>query len=170
MTVLNTVFVLVHATAATLAFVAGVLAVPGGRFLGTYRVAVVVMAAALVPAVLVDWTDTDPVARAVFGGLLLLAGAVVVRAELAVRARPERTGGVRAAYLGHLGFTLIALADGFVVVAAIRAGAPGWLVALGAAAVVVAGHSAVRLGIRRLVLAPRPGGTGLSRISDQAHC
>ena len=170
---LNTVFVLVHAAAATLAFVAGVLAVPRGRFIGTYRVAVAVMALALVPAVLVEWARTDPVARAVCGGLLLLAGVVVVRAELAVRSRPERTGGVCAAYLGHLGFTLIALADGFAVVTAIRAGAPGWLVGAGAAAVVAVGHATVGVARRRLVVAAgvrTPVTAGFPRSGDEAHC
>ena len=169
---LNTVFVSVHAAAATVAFVAGVLAVPGGRFLGTCRAALVVMAVALVPAVLVDWADTDPVARAISGGLLVLAGVVVVRAELAVRARPERTGGVSAAYLGHLGFTLIALADGFAVVAAIRAGAPGWLVGAGAVAVVAAGHATVRATARRLVAPPTtgaPADAAFTPMGDQAH-
>jgi hypothetical protein len=156
-TVLNTVFVSLHAAAATVAFVAGFLAVPAGRFLGTCRAALVVMTAVLVPAVLVDWADTDPVARGVFGGLFLLAGIMVVRSELAVRSRPERTGGVSAAYLGHLGFTLIALADGFAVVAAIRAGAPGWLVGAGAVGVVAAGHAAIQVAIRRLVVAPTAG-------------
>ena len=151
---LNTVFVTVHATAATVAFVAGVLAAPGGRFLAVYRAGILVMAGALVPAVLVDWAVTEPVARAVFGGLFLLVLVVVLRAEAAVRSSPDRTGGPSKAYVGHLGFTLIALADGFAVVAALWAGAPGWLVGLGAAAVVGAGHAAVRLGVRRLVVAP----------------
>ena len=147
----NTVFVTLHAVAATLAFGAGALSAASGRFLGLYRAAMAVMLAALVPAVLVDWTTTDATARAVFAGLIGLAAVMVARAELAVRRRPERTGGPTAAYLEHIGFTLIALADGFAVVAAIRGGAPGWAVGVLAVGVVVAGHLALQLAKRRLV-------------------
>ena len=87
--VLNTILITVHAVAATIAFGAGALSAPAGRFLGIYRGAMAVMAAALVPAVLVDWSTTDPTARIVFVGLIGLAGVMVVRAELAVR-RPSR--------------------------------------------------------------------------------
>ena len=151
---LHTILIAAHAVAATVAFVAGVLAVPNGRFLGVYRVGLGVMTAALVPAVLMDWASTDAVARLAFGGLFVLAVVMVVRGERAARLAPARTGGPRRDYVQHVGFTLIALADGFAVVAALRAGAPGWLVGLGAAAVVGAGHAAVRLGVRRLVVAP----------------
>ena len=66
----DTVFVSVHAAAATIAFGAGLLAIPTGRFIGVYRAALVVAVVALVPAVFVDWLTTAPVLRAVFGGLL----------------------------------------------------------------------------------------------------
>lgn len=149
---LNTLFITVHATAATIGFVAGMLAVPAGRFLGLYRGALAVMAVALVPAVLVDWTATDPVARAVFAGLFVLSVVMVVRGELAARLAPARTGGPAPAYVDHLGFTLVALADGFAVVAVIRAGVPGWLVAAVAVGVVVIGHTGIQLAKRRLAL------------------
>ncbi len=148
----NTLFITVHAVAATLAFGAGVLSAASGRFLGVYRAAMAVMLAALVPAVLVDWATTDTAARAVFAGLIGLAGVMVARAELAVRRRPGRTGGPTAAYLEHIGFTLIALADGFAVVAAIRGGMPGWTVGVLAVGVVVAGHLMLQAAKRRLVL------------------
>lgn len=149
---LHTVFITVHALAATLAFVAGVLAVPAGRFLTIYRAALVVMTAALVPALLVSWNTIDAVARTVFTGLLVLAAGMIVRAELAGRMSPVRTGGPVAAYLEHVGFTLIALADGFVVVAAIRAGAPGWLTGAVAVGVVAVGHVALGIAKRRLAV------------------
>ena len=150
----TTFFITLHAVAATIAFGAGVLSATSGRFLGVYRAAMAVMAAALVPAVVVDWaTTTDTTARAVFAGLLGLAGVMVLRAELAVRRRPECGRGPTAAYLEHVGFTLIALADGFAVVAAIRGGAPGWTVAVLAVGVVVVGHLTLQAAKRRLVRA-----------------
>ena len=148
---MNTVFVSLHAVAATIAFAAGLAALPAGRLVRVHLAAVVVMAAALVPAVLVDWGTTPAGARAAFAALSVLAGVVVVRAVLAVRGRPQVTGAPSAAYLGHVGFGLIALADGFAVVAALRAGLPGVAVAALALAVVVAGHVGIGVLRRRLV-------------------
>ena len=147
----NTLFITLHAVAATVAFGAGALSAASGRYLGVYRAAMAVMLAALVPAVLVDWATTDATARIVFAGLLVLGAVMVVRAELAARRAPARTGGPTAGYLEHIGFTLIALADGFVVVTAIRSGAPGWAVGVLAVGVVLVGHVTLRSAERRLV-------------------
>ena len=151
---LDTVLVTVHAVAATIAFAAGVLSASSGRLLGVYRVAMATMAVALVPAVLVDWATTDPTARIVFSGLIGLAAAMVLRSELAARQSPARTGGPTPGYLGHVGFTLIALADGFAVVTAIRSGMPGWAVGVLAVGVVAVGHLSLSLAKRRLVHPP----------------
>ena len=110
------------------------------------------MAGALLPAVLVDWATTPAGARAAFAVLAVLAVVVVARAVLAVRGRPQLTGGPSTSYLGHLGFALIALADGFVVVAALRAGLPGPAVAALGVAVVVAGHVGLGVLQRRLAI------------------
>ena len=147
----DTVFVTVHAAAATVAFGAGLLAVPRGRFASVHRAALVVAVVALVPAVLVDWQTTAPALRAVFGGLLVLALVMVVRSVLAVRRRPSRGEAPSAPYLDHLGFTLISLADGFAVVTVFRAGAPPWLVVAFAVVVAGAGHLALQATKRRLV-------------------
>jgi hypothetical protein len=145
----NTVFVTVHATAAVVAFGAGLLALRTERVLPAYRLAVAVMAGALVPAVLVDWAATDLAARVAFSGLIGLAAVMVVRAELAGRRPPSATGGPSPAYVDHIGFTLISLAVGFVVVSGIRLGAPGWLVAVLGVGIVLAGRSVLgRLGRR----------------------
>jgi hypothetical protein len=46
--------------------------------------------------------------------------------------------------MGHVGFTLISLWDGFVIVLAIDLGAPGWLVAVLAVLGVVVGIRSLR--------------------------
>jgi hypothetical protein len=74
-----------------------------------------------------------------------------VRSALAVRGRPQVTGGPSTAYLGHLGFALIALADGFAVVATLRAGLPVAVVTGLALGVVAVGHVGIGLLRRRLV-------------------
>jgi hypothetical protein len=152
----NTVFVSLHAVAATVAFAAGLTALPAGRLVRVHLGAVGVMAAALVPAVLVDWAATPAGARIAFAALSALAVVVVVRSALAVRGRPQVTGGASAAYLGHLGFALIALADGFAVVATLRAGLPVPVVAGLALGVVAVGHVGIGLLRRRLVPALAP--------------
>jgi hypothetical protein len=136
----HTAFITVHATAATIALVSGVLALPAGRFLLAYRCSLALSIATLVPALLVDWTTTDTTARLVFSGLLALGAVMVLRAELAARLRPERTGGPTAHYLDHIGFTLISLTEAFVIVALIRAGVPGWLIAVAAVGLALTGH------------------------------
>ena len=152
----NSVFIAVHAAAAVVAFAAGALSLRSGHYLRTYRTAIAVMAAALLPAVLVDWATTDVVARIVFSGLLGLAAAMVLRAELAGRRSPATTGGPTATYLHHVGFTLIALADGFAVVSAVRLGLPGWAVGVLAVGVVLAGQAGVAAVERRSVGRPAP--------------
>ena len=148
---MDTFFVSVHAVAATVAFATGLTALPGGRLVRLHLAAVVLMTGALAPAVLVDWGTTPVGARAAFAALSILALVMVARAWLAVRERPQVTGSPTAGYLGHVGFVLIALADGFAVVASIRAGLPGYAVAALALGVVAAGHVAVGLLQRRLV-------------------
>lgn len=148
---MNTFFVSAHAVAATVAVVAGLVALPSGRLVRLHLAAVVLMAAALVPAVLVDWATTPVGARVAFAALSVLALVMVARAALAVRGRPQVTGGPTGRYLGHVGFALIALADGFAVVAAIRAGLPGYAAAVLALAVIAVGHAALGVLRRRLV-------------------
>jgi hypothetical protein len=46
-------------------------------------------------------------------------------------------------YIRHIGFNLVALFDGFVVVSAFNGGVPGWVAAVIGAGVAVAGHLAI---------------------------
>jgi hypothetical protein len=147
----DTFFVSVHAVAATVAFAAGLVALPSGRLVHLHLAAVALMTAALVPAVLVDWGTTPVGALVAFSALSVLALVMVLRGVLAVRSRPQLTGGPTAGYLGHVGFVLIALADGFAVVAAIRAGLPGPAVVALALGVIAAGHVGLGVLQRRLV-------------------
>ncbi len=84
------------------------------------------------------------------------------RATLASRMLPATTGGPTDAYLNHVGFTLIALFDGFAVVAVLRAGAPAWLVAVTAVGLPVIGHFALRATRVRLVRPPDTERVGVS--------
>jgi hypothetical protein len=55
----------------------------------------------------------------------------------------RRSGQWRVPCRGHIGFTLIALSDGFVIVSAIDLGAPGWLVGVLVVLGVVVGSRAL---------------------------
>jgi hypothetical protein len=154
MPVWHTLFIALHAASATLALVAGLVALRGGRLFALYRWAMLGMALALAAAIAAGWPGYTGALRVVYVGLAVLAAAMVARANLAARMLPARTGGPTWRYLDHVGFTLIALADGFVVVAVLDAGAPGWATAAAGVAVAVGGHLGLRA--RQLRLA-RPG-------------
>lgn len=147
----HTVFIVLHAVAATVAWLAALVALPAGRFFEVYRWAQIGAVAALVPALAVGWSGYDTVLRIAYSGLLVLAAVMLVRAHLAARMLPAATGGPTARYIDHVGFTIIALSDGFAIVAALRAGAPGWLVAVVAVGVIVAGHFGLRVAKARWV-------------------
>lgn len=156
---MGTALVFLHASAGVVAFVAGLLAMlrRGDRralHLG-YLAGLVVMLVGLLGVVALRWSELDRTGRAVDLGLTLLAGYMLLRA---VRAGRRRARGEWDGYLDDLGFTLIALFDGFAIVAAIDVGAPGWLVAVVAVAAVVVGIAGTnRLKGRRSTVPARDG-------------
>jgi hypothetical protein len=110
-----------------------------------YLGALWLMVLCLIAVVAVDWTTLDRTSRAVFGGLTLFALYIGGRGWSARRLLHRRPPGWAGAFVEDVGFTLIALFDGFVIVAALDLGAPVWLVVLVGALGVLAG----RLGIGR---------------------
>jgi uncharacterized membrane protein len=86
------------------------------------------MLVAVLLAIAADWPQLDVARRVVFSalgvfGLYMAWRAVQARETL--RAQPE---GWQLKYIDHVGFNLISLFAGFVIVAAIDLGLPGWLV------------------------------------------
>lgn len=151
----HTSFIVLHASAATVSLVAGLIALPAGRCFALYRWSLAAMVVFLAPALVIDWPGLDPIVQVIFAALLGLGAVMFWRASRAGAMLPATTGGPTPTYLDHVGFTLISLAVGFVAVAVLRAGAPGGLVAGSAAAVVVVGHLARRVAKARLVQ-PQP--------------
>jgi hypothetical protein len=82
----------------------------------------------LVLAVALDWGTLATVSRLVFGALTVLALYVGWRGWQAFQDLQRRGTGWTASYLDDIGFTLIALFDGFVIIGALDLGAPVWLV------------------------------------------
>lgn len=87
----------------------------------------------LVPLLLViavDWPQLDAARQVIFTALDALGLYMAWRAIQARRALQTQPKGWRLKYIDHVGFNLISLFAGFVIVAAIDLGAPGWLIAV----------------------------------------
>lgn len=129
-----------HAAGCGTAFVSGLgaFAAPRRRFLLSayiWSLSAGVLAVALVVAI--DWRGLDTGSQAAFAALLALGAYMVRRASRAVRllgrSRPEQA-------LADIGFTLIALLDGFAIILALGLGLATPAVIALAIAVVVAGR------------------------------
>lgn len=135
-----------HAAAATGAFVTGVAALRPERgrahrwLLAVLVWTLVAMVAFVVAAILSHWNDLQAAEKITFPALVVLALYMVRRARLAQTAINTTTTTGRHRYLDSIGFVLIALSNGFVIVAALDLGAPVWLVAGLAVGVTLAGH------------------------------
>ncbi|HEV2778613.1 MAG TPA: hypothetical protein VGX25_04360 [Actinophytocola sp.] len=132
----HTVLITVHAVAGVVAFVAGCLALRRDTAFPTYLWALVTTMVFLALAIAQEWGSIDWPARALFLAFLGLGGVMLWRAD---RARRIRDAG-SPSYVGHIGFTLVALFDAFVVVAVLNAGAPVWAVVAAGVLIAVAGH------------------------------
>lgn len=111
--------------------------------LPAYVVVILVMVVALASAVAIGWGARSGSERATFGGLVLLGGYTAWRAWHAWAVRGRRTAGWSLTFVTDIGFTLITLFDGFVIVAALDLGAPGWAVGAVAVLGVVVGRWAI---------------------------
>jgi hypothetical protein len=125
--------IVLHAAAALGAFAVGV-AVIDPRRAGSHRwtlpalvgllVAVTVF---MIGAMAAHWSDLPGASRIAFGALVGLAVYMVYRARHASGLADHDDHARAARHVDDLGFILIALFDGFVIVAAIDLGAPAWL-------------------------------------------
>jgi uncharacterized membrane protein YfcA len=132
-----------HAAAGVASFVAGAFALPQTRHgnwpYPVYLAGLIGLVAFMVGAVAVDWPSLDGASRGIYLGLIALGGYMLWRGGHAgVRLR-DHPDGWRRHYLDDLGFTLISLFDGFIIVGAIDLGAPTWLVVAVAVLAVVIG-------------------------------
>lgn len=138
---LHSTFIALHALAGTVAFAAGCVALRRGRGFPVYLWSMIAMTVFLVLAVVSEWNLLDSTTSAVFAAFVVLAGFMLWRAVRARSLRPAPSAaGPSVAYFEHIGFTLVALFDAFVVVSVLNAGAPGWLVAAVGVAIGIAGH------------------------------
>jgi hypothetical protein len=144
-----------HALCGLTCFVAGVaalrLSAPGSLVFRIYLTALVGLVVFLLAAVAYDWPRLDGTSRYVFTGLFALGLYMLWRGIRASARIAGQASGWRPKYIDDVGFTLISLFDGFVIVLAIDLGAPGWLVGVIAVAGVVLGIVGIRAAKARYV-------------------
>jgi hypothetical protein len=144
----HTLAIVVHALSATGAFVVGVAflfqreTLRQRQLVGAHVVLLMLMEVFLVIAILSHVASVATSTQLVFGGLALLGGYMIWRAVQAVSALQEHPGNP-GAVIDHIGFNLISLFDGFVIVSALDVHAPGWLVAVMAVGAVALGIAAI---------------------------
>lgn len=153
--VAHSILIAVHALSGAVAFGCGLRALRRASWFAAYYWSMVAMAGFVVAAVAVGWPDLDSAPRIVFAGLLALAAVMLWRAE---QARQLLRAGhyPSPAAVGQIGFTLVALADAFVVVGVIDLGAPAAVVLPAALLVALVGHLLVRRAQRGLAGAATP--------------
>jgi hypothetical protein len=104
----------------------------------------------LAGAILVSWKNYSTLERVIFPGLFVLGIYMLYRARNANLLRKTRQNEWTQDYIEHIGFTLISLFEGFIIVSGLNSGVPGWLVALLAILGVLAGRWMIGFAQRRL--------------------
>jgi hypothetical protein len=146
----HTLLIALHTAFAVAAFIAGALLVFVPRhavklwLVSLYTWSVVAMVVFVAAAIASHWPQLARVQRLSFLGLGGLGLYMIHRALRASRVLRLRQIGSRGAAVDDIGFTLISLFDGLVIVSAIDLGAPGWLVALAAVLGVALGTRIIR--------------------------
>ena len=133
---IRAIFITLHSISATVGFFAGsfLMVSPvytsSQRFFGLYWWTLVGMSVFLAGSILVSWVQYSVIERIVFPGLLALSLYMLYRAWNAKRLLQDQPDTWKHDYLEHIGFTLISLFEGFIIVSGLNAGLPGWSVAL----------------------------------------
>jgi hypothetical protein len=161
--VLHTVLIAVHAAAGLVALVAGGLALQRRRPFGLYFWSLAACLGALAAVVAVDRGGPDTSSRVLSIAFLALGGFMLWRAVQARRLLAHAPDERSPRYLDHLGFTLVALLDAFVVIAVLDVSGLGWLAAVVGVAGAGAGHRALASMKRRL------GARAPDEATDRAH-
>ena len=134
---LHNSLIIIHAAAGVASFVAGCLVLlppaqhNSKRWLFLiYFASLMALVGFMLVVIGVDWTNLALAQRLSFSGLALLGLYTAWRAIQARQVLQRRQAEWQQKYVDHVGFTLISLFDGFVIVSAIDLQAPGWLVAV----------------------------------------
>ena len=105
----------------------------------------------MVLAILTSWADIANVTRGIFSGLAILGCYMVFRGIQARQVLRAQGAGWQERFIDHVGFTLISLFEGFVIVSIFDLHSPIWLILLIAVAAVVIGINILRSVKRRVI-------------------
>ena len=165
------VMITLHTAAGVAAFVVGVAALQPYQLrrrrwlLPLLAWLVAALLVSMVGAIAAHWNDLAGSARVTFSALVVLGLYMLHRARRApTGSAPD--GRLAARSMDDVGFLLISLFDGFVIVTALDLGVPPWIVAPVAVLAVLVGHRAVERSKGRAgppMPASRPAAEGLSR-------
>ncbi len=153
---LHNVFIILHATSAVISFFAGcflILSVRNisiQRWFGLYWWALVGLVVFLAGAILIYWAEYSTIEHIIFPALFVLAIYMLYRARSANRLFRTQQNNWKHDTIEHIGFTLISLFEGFIIVGGIDVGVPGWLVTVAAILGVFAGRWVVGFAQRRV--------------------
>ena len=141
------IIIVLHATAAALCFIFGALTLfphlshHSRMTLSTYYVGTLIaMIVFLAGAILAHLDRLEALQLKIFAGLFVLSLYMLFRGARARTVLRMQHDGWWTIYVDHLGFTLISLFEGFIIVSGIDLGAPGWLTAIVAVLGVVVGN------------------------------
>lgn len=154
---LHNILIMLHAAAAAISFFIGCFLIislrqaSDQRLFSLYLWSLVGMVILLIGAMLVYWNEYSDTERIVFPVLLGLGMFMLYRAQNASRLLKARQNDWKPGYVEHIGFTLISLFEGFVIVTVLNAGGPGWLVALLAILGVLVGRWVIGLTQRNVL-------------------
>lgn len=140
----HTIVIALHAASGGIALLAGCVAIARGVFFGIYLWSLVAMEVFLVVALAEDWPGFGSFERVLFTVFALLGLFAVGRATQARRILPRSGARPAASYVDHVGFTLVALFDAFVVILVLDLSRSGWLAAAVGVVIAAAGHFVLR--------------------------
>src|SRR5262245_55649650 len=135
---LHTILIVIHTITSVVALIAGLWLMyrlpkrsePGIPF-QLYLGSLVLMAAALIAVVVLDWPRLSNLTRGIFAGLEILAVYMFYEGLQAHRVLQAHSLIWRSDFIDHVGFTVISLLVGFILIAAMDLNFSVWLVAAG---------------------------------------
>ncbi len=152
---LHTSLIVLHASCAVAGFVFGWLVMAtlptstrSPKFVWFYALVIAAMIL-LIGVVSLDWPTLAVTKRIAFGILSLLAVYLIIRVEQSRRSLLHQRTGWRKAFLGHVGFVMISLFDGFCIVTAIDLRLPVAVIVIVAVLGVAVGIWVIRRLVRR---------------------
>lgn len=154
---LRNILIILHAVSATISFFAGCFLilslsdVSNLRLFRMYWWTLVGLVVFLAGAMLVYWMQYSSTERITFTGLLGLGIYMLYRARSANRLLQAQEDNWKHGYIEDIGFTLISLFEGFIIVGGLNSGLPVWLVAVLAILGVLLGRWGIAFTQRRVI-------------------